>query len=92
MAKHVIHLTESANALSRLAEGVLNHHQSIVKEEQASPKIKAFKAVQRALEHKAELFKSSQLRLASLDKRVQNIINLVRCRQQTLRLKSNLWL
>jgi hypothetical protein len=76
VAKHIIYLKEGSDAILLTVENMLAHHKYLL--EMTDPSgTEAMEATQFRLKHKEGLFQSMNLRLKSLEKRMQNIINLV---------------
>jgi hypothetical protein len=76
VAKHIIYLKEGSDAILLTVENMLAHHKYLL--EMAGPSsTEAMEATQFRLKYKQGLFHSVNLRLRSLEKRMQNIINLV---------------
>jgi Mg2+ and Co2+ transporter CorA len=72
LAKHVTYLRENCDSALATLSG-LRHHHSAVLGEHPEP---AQEFTRQALEYRKTLFQSTQRRLASLDKRMANIIQL----------------
>lgn len=76
MAKHIIYLKEGSDAILLTVENMLAHHKYLL--DMVGPSgTKAMEATQFRLKYRQGLFHSVNLRLRSLEKRMQNIINLV---------------
>ncbi|KFY83638.1 hypothetical protein V498_07911 [Pseudogymnoascus sp. VKM F-4517 (FW-2822)] len=75
VAKHIIFLKEGSDAILLTLENMLAHHKHLL-ETGSSSGADAWEATQVRLKYKDGLFQSVSLRVTSLDKRMQNIINL----------------
>jgi len=74
VAKHVIYLQEASEAALSTVQSLREHHEQDIKDRHTP----VTDGVQDALRYRQSLFQSTQLRLKSLDRRMQNIIALVR--------------
>lgn len=78
MAKHIIFLKEGSEAILATLTSILAYHEELFQITGSDPAAQIAKATQTALAYQKELFRSVSLRIASLDRRMQNVINLVR--------------
>jgi len=76
LSKHQIYLLEATEAVTATLDSVKAHHEWVTKGS-TSPS-SATSETQAGFRHRRTLFKSTDLRLKSLEKRTQNMINLVR--------------
>ncbi|KAL2354960.1 hypothetical protein BJ546DRAFT_1061247 [Cryomyces antarcticus] len=72
VSKHIIYLKEASDAAVLLVDDLCAHHKRLTEEKPAILSA----SIQDALKYKKGLFQSTQLRLTSLEKRMQNIISL----------------
>lgn len=78
IAKHITHLKEGADAASLTMSHLQKFHQELVGAPPQGPDTVPFiRLTDQMLKQKAVQFEVWQLRMASLEKRMQNIINLV---------------
>lgn len=73
LAKDAIYLVEGLDAVLRSLECTIRAHDEMDKHDFA-----LWQATKDALNHRREMFHSTRLRLASIDQRLKNVINLVR--------------
>jgi hypothetical protein len=78
MAKHIIFLKEGSDAVLATLTSMLAYHEELFQITGPNPTAQIVKATQTALSYQRELFRSVSFRIGSLDRRMQNIINLVR--------------
>ena len=79
MAKHIIYLKEGSDAASLTLSHLGEFHQELRKQPpQGHGAIPTMRLTSQMLKHKAVQFEVWNLRMTSLEKRMQNIINLVR--------------
>jgi hypothetical protein len=78
LSKHEIYLLEATEAVMATLESLRAHHEWVMGGP-SSPS-SAMSEIQASFRHRKSLFKSTDLRLKSLEKRTQNIVNLV-CRK-----------
>jgi len=71
-AKHVIHLAEAVESMILLTQSITS---AIAPEEDTTPSLAA-KQLQESLQYRLSLFRSTQLKTSSLQKRIDNAINL----------------
>lgn len=76
LSKHEIYLLEATEAIMTTLDSLRAHHEHVAKESVLSSS--ATSDIQASLRYRKTLFKSTDLRLKSLEKRTQNMINLVR--------------
>jgi Mg2+ and Co2+ transporter CorA len=72
LAKHVTYLRENCDSALATLSGLRHHHSAVIGEHPEP----AQEFTRQALEYRKTLFQSTQRRLASLDKRMANIIQL----------------
>jgi hypothetical protein len=81
LAQHMIHLKESSEAVLRTVESLRAQHDimtSVVDLNKTDSGTIAARATTKSLlAHRYSLFQSTNLRINSLEKRMQNVINLV---------------
>lgn len=77
MAKHIIFLQESAESIESTASMILNHHQTLMEGSNHSSIHQPVENVQEMLSHVTVQFQSVGLRLKAVEKRMQNMIELV---------------
>ena len=77
VAKHCIYLKEALAAIDRTQEDLSLQHKEYFEPPSSMNDWYHFRATQNMLKHKRGLFRSTGLRIESLDRRVGNIINLV---------------
>jgi hypothetical protein len=77
VAKHCIYLKEAFAAIDYTQEELRLQHQEYFKPPSQELPSHHYRATWNMLKHKRGLFKSTSLRVESLNKRVENIINLV---------------
>ena len=73
MAKHVVYAREGSEAILSTVESLRAHHGQAIGDHPAL----VASGVRDALRYRQSLFQSTQLRLKSLDRRMQNILTLV---------------
>ncbi|KAF2453804.1 hypothetical protein BDY21DRAFT_401325, partial [Lineolata rhizophorae] len=73
LAKHIIHMREASDAVLVTLDNMRGHHKH---DGGGDPPSVLAQATQNALRYRRTLFTSTQLRLGSMEKRMQNIINL----------------
>ena len=79
MAKHIIYLKEGCDAAALTVSHLQDFHQELLQQPpQGHDAIPATRRTNQMLKQKAVQFESWKLRIISLEKRMQNIINLVR--------------
>ena len=79
MAKHIIYLKEGSEAALLTSSHLLEFHQELLKQPpQGEDAIPTMRLTNQMLKQKAVQFEVWKLRIASLERRVQNVINLVR--------------
>ena len=79
MAKHIIYLKEGCEAAALTVTHLQDFHQGLLKQQpQGHDATPTTRLTNQMLKQKAVQFESSNLRVTSLEKRMQNIINLVR--------------
>jgi Mg2+ and Co2+ transporter CorA len=76
VAKHCIYLKEALAAIDRTQEDLSLQHKEYFEPPSSMNDWYHFRATQNMLKHKRGLFRSTGLRIESLDRRVDNIINL----------------
>lgn len=76
LAKDAIHLVEGVDATLRSLRCVLDAHDELKALKTEDEYGKIWKSTTEALKYRIEMLQSTRLRLASVDKRLQNIINL----------------
>jgi Mg2+ and Co2+ transporter CorA len=72
LARHTIYLRENCDSALATLEGLCNHHKNIIGNNPAPSQV----FTRQALEYRRTLLQSTQRRLASLDNRMSNIIQL----------------
>ncbi|KAI9777037.1 MAG: hypothetical protein M1816_004926 [Peltula sp. TS41687] len=75
IAKHIIFLKEGSDAALLTLKEMRKHHTSLSRE--SSSPSEAWETTEQTLRYNEVLFQSTNLRLITLEKRMQNIINLV---------------
>jgi len=75
LSKHQIYLLEATEAVTATLESVKEYHDRITRG--SSSEISIVRETRARFQHRGTLFKSTYLRLGSLEKRTQNMINLV---------------
>ena len=79
MAKHIIYLKEGSEAAALTVSHLQEFHQELMKQPpQGDDAIPTMRLTSQMLKQKAVQFEVWKLRMTSLEKRMQNIINLVR--------------
>lgn len=79
MAKHIIFLKEASEAALLMAQRLYQHHQELLdKPPQGNSSKSTMQLVHQMLSQKVTQFESWKLRMESMDKRMANVINLVR--------------
>lgn len=79
MAKHIIFLKESSEAALLMAQRLYQHHQELLaKPPQGDSSKAAMQLVHQMLSQKVTQFEVWKLRMESMEKRMENVINLVR--------------
>lgn len=78
LAKDAIHLVEGVDAALRSLNCVLDAHSDLKGSKTGEDFDEIWKRTSEALKHRVEMLQSTRLRLASVDQRLKNIINLVR--------------
>ena len=79
MAKHIIFLKEGAEAALLTAQRLCEHHKELLTEPPQGDSAKPLmRFVHQMLLQKVTQFEGWKLRMASLEQRMQNVINLVR--------------
>lgn len=79
MAKHIIYLKEGSEAAALTISHLQRFHQELIKQPpQGHDAIPTMRLTSQMLKQKAVQFEVWTLRMTSLEKRMQNIINLVR--------------
>jgi hypothetical protein len=78
VAKHIIFLKEGSDAVLATVAAMTTHHDRPYQATGPNPSSRLAKETHAALEYQKELFQSVSFRITSLDRRMQNIINLVR--------------
>ncbi|KAL5326554.1 hypothetical protein ACEPPN_004240 [Leptodophora sp. 'Broadleaf-Isolate-01'] len=76
LSKHQIYLIEAADAAMATLDSLTAHHERLLKSYAPASEF-AFRRTQDTFCHRRTMLKSTNLRLKSLEKRTQNIINLV---------------
>ena len=75
LSKHLIYFLEAINAMIATLESVKDYHERITNGA-GFPSL-ATRETQESFRYRGTMFKSTKLRLESLEKRILNIINLV---------------
>lgn len=79
VAKHIIFLKESSEATLLMAQRLYQHHQELLAQPpQGNNSKSTMQLIHQMLSQKVTQFEVSKLRMESMDKRMQNVINLVR--------------
>ncbi|KAG4431382.1 hypothetical protein IFR05_013142 [Cadophora sp. M221] len=76
LSKHQIYLIEAADAAVATLDSLTEHHERVMKSYAPASEL-AFRRTQNKFRHQRTMLKSTNFRLKSLEKRTQNIINLV---------------
>lgn len=84
MAKHIIFLKEGSDAVLATLTAILMHHERSYQITGSVHPLPIAKETHAALEYQGELFRSVSFRVTSLDRRMQNIINLVSLQSQRI--------
>lgn len=77
IAKHIIHLNESSTAAYLTACEMSEAHRQLMSRTERANHIRAMEGVQQSIQHKLTLLEGCKVRVESLDKRTQNMTNLV---------------
>ena len=77
ISKHVIHLQESCQATSSLVTRMCRAHQDAMTNVSCPERLDIIRSVQELLLHKCTLLEGLVLRVSGMEKRAQNLINLV---------------
>lgn len=78
LAKHAIYLKEACDAILHTVQSIHDQHKHLATRSPLSQVPDQVFATQSSFKYRRNLFTSTQLRLISLEKRMQNIISLVR--------------
>lgn len=80
MAKHIIFLKEAAEATFSMSQCILNHHDKVLlaHPHQSGDVKMATQRVHQMLAQKVTQFECWKIRMNSMQKRMENVINLVR--------------
>ncbi|KAF7507906.1 hypothetical protein GJ744_009940 [Endocarpon pusillum] len=76
VAKHIVYMKEGIDAALATHQSMLQNHEQRYQIKSSKTPEPIPKATHSALQHQGELFRSISIRLTSLDRRMQNIINL----------------
>lgn len=81
MAKHIIYLEEAAEATFAMSQRILTHHGEVLLSHPPQPGDDTRRTMQRVhqmLAQKVTQFECWKIRMESMQKRMENVINLVR--------------